>query len=137
MGTTMAQARAYAFSDPDQSRDLIIGRGMPLFAKGLIHELKAGASKRGACYGCGRPYRSPWAYRLFAQIAKLVDMGPQVGVYVFEQLGVNLPEAKRSVRIIQDVEALSEAEKIDEAVGFLTERGYRCVATKQLTNGPA
>src|SRR3990172_477443 len=102
--------------DPEMARALIVEQGTEVFAQGLLSCLKG----HRYCYSCGCAGRHPWAFRLFAQVSKLVGMAPEVVNQILVQIGVrDVGQAQRAVRMVGEIESMPEAEQAAECAEFL------------------
>lgn len=106
---TRAEAIAAAAEDPEILRRYVVQEGAPVWMTGLISSLKP----RVPCAECGQVRYERWAYRLWAEIAKLVGIPPNVQVLIHNQIGMTINEARDVAPLAREARDMSPAERYD------------------------
>lgn len=111
------EALAMAASDPELLRQLVVQEGAPAWVDGM----KGALTPREPCAKCGQTRYERWAFRLWAQVAKLVGITPQVQALIIQQIGAPVEEARDAVRIMRDISTDEDRLEV-EARAFLDRR---------------
>lgn len=96
-----AMAVAMAAEDPEYLRKHVVEAGAPDWIDGLLDSLKP----RVFCSECQQTSYERWAFRLWAECAKLVGLPPQVNTLIVQQLGVPVDEARAAVGVVRSASA--------------------------------
>jgi hypothetical protein len=111
----LAEARIgsdVALRDPEAVRQHVLDEGAREFCDGLLEALKRRHPVTGRV-------SERWAYLLFAKMAKLVGVQVDVAMLVIQSVGVPLPEAKRAVEQVRELEGLDEHQTAELMAGAL------------------
>jgi len=104
---TRAQAIALASEEPETLRKYVVQEGAPDFLKGILESLKP----RTPCRECGQVRHERWAFRLWAEIAKLVGVPQNVQTMIVNQLGVTISEAQSVVPLAVEARDMTDEER--------------------------
>lgn len=109
-----------AASDPEAIRTEIIARGREPFISGIVDTL---AETSRYCHACERHGKERWAFRLYAELAKLVGSAPEITLQIMALVGAQPAVARSAVETQRAVSDMTRREQIESAVAWLREEG--------------
>lgn len=126
MGKTLAAratAQALVKHDPESLREALLEDVAADWLRGIASAVRGDGAWRGPRYDGGpvvdRPQR--WAFRLVAEVAKLVGMPQQQLLLVLErEVGADLKQAKLAVELWRDAQGLTDEGKREVAEEWLS-----------------
>jgi len=105
----IAQLRSHlqllAQSDPEAIRKEIIAQGREPFIRGIVDTLKETSRY---CYSCHRGGKERWAFRLYAELAKLVGASTEIAIQVVNLVGAPAPVARAAVESMERVKSATD-----------------------------
>lgn len=114
---------ALALADPEAIRTEVIARGRDPFINGLIGSLEETGRY---CSECERGGRERWAFRLYAELAKLVGSAGDIALTVVNLVGAQPGVAKSAVETVQRVRDMSPRERAEGMADALSKMGWHC-----------
>lgn len=128
MGSGIGRLRSHlallAEADPEAIRVEVIAQGRKPFIDGLIETLGE-TSKH--CYSCHRSGKERWAFRLYAELAKLVGAAPEISLQIVNLVGSSVPVAKASVESVERARQMPDSAKCASMLDWLTKHGVEGV----------
>lgn len=102
-----------ANADPEAIRTEVIAQGREPFVDGLLEALREPGYY---CAECKRSGRERWAFRLYAELAKMVGIAPQIAVQIVNLVGAPPDVARQAVETVRTVEHMSDRDMAREGL---------------------